>query len=137
MPICASGYDAAEGSIRQFSHGWSRVPRNGTPTTAISLSLTRVIDRDRADWRKRDDSLWRFLDEELEFNPEAHVMSTDLFHAFNLWQATQNQRAWGEKMFSDRLTNHELTAEHGVYRQRTRRARGSGLSRPTGVVASP
>jgi putative DNA primase/helicase len=94
-----------------------------------------IIDRDRAEWRKRDDSVWRFIDEQLEFDPEAHVMSTDLFQQFTLWQSTQNQKQWGEKTFSDRLSNHEITADRGIYRKRLRKRPDSGLSRPTGIVS--
>lgn len=94
------------------------------------------IERDRIEWRKRDDSVWQFIDEQLEFDSDAHVMSTDLFRQFTIWQATQNQTKWGDKTFFDRLANHQVIAKHGVSRKRgVRKRRDSGLSVPTGVVS--
>jgi phage/plasmid-associated DNA primase len=90
------------------------------------------ITRDREEWRKSQDLIWRYMDEELEFDPEAHVMSADLFQEFTRWLGLQNQRPWGDKTFFDRFSNHQLTAEHNVIRRKIRKR--SGLSNPTGKV---
>jgi hypothetical protein len=90
------------------------------------------ITRDREEWRKREDAIWRFIDEEMEFDPDAHVMSQDLFQHFSQWLSLQNQRQWGDKTFFDRFANHQLVAEHNVIRKKIRKK--SGLSNPAGKV---
>ncbi|SRR6266566_3405286 len=95
-----------------------------------------IIEDDRIWWRKRDDSIWRFIDEQLEFDSDAHVMSKDLFQQFTLWQAAQNQKPWGDRTFVERLTGNEIIAEHNVFPKKgVRKRAGSGLSRPDGVVS--
>ena len=91
------------------------------------------IEKDRTEWRKKDDSVWRFIEEELEFDADAHIMSQDLFQEFNRWLALQGHRAWGDKTFSDRFDNHWGIAGKGVVKKRIRQQ--PGLSRPSGVVA--
>ena len=88
------------------------------------------IEVDRKEWRKRDDSVLRFVEETLEFDAESHVMSSELFQEFGRWLALQNQRAWGDRVFFERFGNHELIAMHNVYRKKVKK--GLGLSRPAG-----
>lgn len=88
------------------------------------------IDLDRIEWRKRDDSVWRFIDDEMEFSPNEHVMSAELFQEFTRWLGQQNLRPWGDKTFFDRFGNHDVIAAHNVTRKKIRRR--PGLSRPAG-----
>ena len=90
------------------------------------------IARAREEWRKDEDVIWRFVEERIEFHPDAHIMSTTLYEQYKTWIVTHGQPAWAEANFNKQFVNHDLIVPHNIVKKKTKR--GSGLSVPSGVV---
>ena len=83
-----------------------------------------------AGWRGASDVLWRYVGERLVFDPEAHVMSKELYEDFTGWLKDNGHHGWTDQSFSARLAQHSLVADHGVTKQDRVRSSRKGLSRP-------
>lgn len=94
----------------------------------------RVIEDTRA-WRAASDMILSFWDDQVEADPDSHVMSADLFAHFRSWMEAQGNRAWSEKVFTARFADHSETVSARVEKKKIRAGSASAgrLSRPTGA----
>ena len=80
-------------------------------------------------WRGASDVLWRYVEERLVFDPDAHVMGKELYEDFTIWLKANGHHVWTDQNFSARLAQHPLVADHGVNKQDRVRPSRKGLSR--------
>ena len=94
----------------------------------IMPPLPRQVTRDTDGWRQQYDLVLAFFREELEPDPDAHIISTELLTTFNRWAQSRGYREWSDRTFTSRFAEHdEVTGSHIV--KRTTRMH-DGLSRP-------
>ena len=75
---------------------------------------------DTEDWRAEVDMVLGFIRDELVFDPNAAIASTDLAERFNVWLVRGHHEQWSERTIADRFGGHYLTQEHGVRKERRR-----------------
>lgn len=92
--------------------------------------LPPKVEADTLEWRKDTDLVLGYADEHLRFDPDAVVLTTDLFEHFNAWLRGRGQAEWGDTTLTRRFGEHTLVTDHGVTKRRTRNL--AGLSRPAG-----
>ena len=71
-----------------------------------------------AAWRRSADLLLRYLDDNLVFDPEAHVMSTELYEDFTVWLREHGHVVWTDQNFTARLAQHPEIVAKGVEKKR-------------------
>src|ERR1700741_3314921 len=69
------------------------------------------------------------MDENLVFDSEAYVISTELLEDFTAWLKANGHVAWSDQSFSARLSQHPEALAHGVEKKRGIRSSRPGLSR--------
>jgi putative DNA primase/helicase len=89
---------------------------------------TQVADDTHA-WRGETDTILRFADEKLKFEPGSCVLSTDLYEEYVLWAERETGRADPPKVFKSRFLEHSVALTAAVSAART--TKYDGLSRPT------
>jgi P4 family phage/plasmid primase-like protien len=99
--------------------------RNGQVMPQAPASVREAT----AAWRGTSDLLLRYMDENLVFDGEAHVMSTELFEDFTQWLKANGHVAWSDQSFSARLGQHPEAIANGVEKKRGIRSSRPGLSR--------
>lgn len=67
------------------------------------------VVRDTEVWRKGTDMIMAYIDEHLEFEAGECVMATDLLDDFNEWIGEKGLNPWGERTFSQRFGQHQIT----------------------------
>ena len=95
----------------------------------------KLIEQARAEWRKDEDQIWRFIEEKIGFDPNAHVRSDILYQEYRCWVTEQGQQPWASPNFNKQFANHELVVPRNVIKKKTRRdPPNNELSEPGGVV---
>jgi len=97
--------------------------------------LPSTVTDATAAWRGESDLMFRFWAEHLIADPKHHVVATELLHVLNEWLVTLGAHSWGDKVFSSRFGEHELTTAARVLKSRIRRNAAQAttvLSRPPG-----
>lgn len=112
-----------EGAVKYIQQGAER-----------PFDLTKRMQEDVDDWRSASDPLGRFVDEMLEFDPNACVVSSDFFDEFKQWLTTNGHPAWSSQLVTARLENHHVAVAHNVKRTRVRMGPDCGLSPRPGPV---
>lgn len=97
--------------------------------------LPERVERDTRAWRAESDLVLAYLDEQIVFSPEPHVMSAELLSDFNRWLASRGLKEWGDKTFTARFAGHDEVIAHHVEKQKIRRR--PGLSRVPGYPVRP
>ncbi len=92
------------------------------------------VEADTLAWRTEADHVLGYLVERLVFDPDSHIMGTELLADFNTWAESRGLRAWGDQTLSERFGGHGTVTSAEV--QRTRLSNGPGLSRPTRTYLS-
>lgn len=78
--------------------------------------------------RRDTDVLLAYIDEHLAFDPEACVLSQELYQDFTAWLAGRGRRTWNDQTFAQRLAQHSVVAERGVKKTRDRGVQGLSRS---------
>lgn len=114
-----------EAVLAWLVEGAKRWYRDGRVMPAMPRSVAKATAR----WRETVDLLGRYLDENIVFGGEHHVMATELFGDFSTWLKNRGHVAWSDQSFSSRLAQHEVVGAAGVEKKSKRRSAASGLSR--------
>jgi phage/plasmid-associated DNA primase len=88
-------------------------------------------------WRMSSDLLLRYINDNLVFDPDAHVMARELFEDFVEWLKASGHICWTDQNFSARFAQHPAVTVAGMAKQRGVRSSRGGLSsspRPHSVV---
>ena len=76
--------------------------RNGC---VLPLAPANVAADTRA-WREDSDAILGYITENLVFDDDWHVMSTDLLNDFNHWLKARGHREWSDQTLGGRLKDH-------------------------------
>ena len=114
-----------EAVLAWLVEGATRWYRDGRIMPALPGSVAKSTAR----WRRSVDLLGRYLDENIAFDVEYHVMTKDLFADFTKWLKANGHLPWSEQNFAARLSQHEAVVAAGVEKKSKHRSPGSGLSR--------
>lgn len=98
----------------------------------------RVVE-DTSAWRMSEDRILAYLDARTVFDPKAFVLAADLYADFTAWLDEHGASAWGDRIFSARLKDHDIVREHRIVHSRTGRTTyAETLSyRPGQVLGQP
>jgi phage/plasmid-associated DNA primase len=99
--------------------------RQAMPSDPVSVRESTAM------WRKSADLLLNYIDERLVLDPEAYVMSVELFEDFKSWLRDSGHTQWADQTFTKRFSDHRQVKGHGVAKKMVRSTR-LGLSRPPG-----
>jgi P4 family phage/plasmid primase-like protien len=80
-------------------------------------------------WRMSSDLLLRYINDNLVFDPDAHVMGKELFEDFVEWLKASGHNCWTDQNFSAWFAQHPAVLAAGVEKQRGVRSSRRGLSR--------
>jgi putative DNA primase/helicase len=105
------------GAVRWYHDG---LPMPEPPASVLAAT---------AAWRRSADLLLRFLDDRLVFDPEAHVMSKELYEDFAEWLKEHGHIGWTDQNFSARFGQHPEVTGNGVQKKLLRRTARQTLSR--------
>ncbi|WP_373312178.1 DNA primase family protein [Asanoa siamensis] len=87
-----------------------------------------LVAADTLAWRKESDSVLAYVSERLEFDPNSHVIATELLDDWNSWVNRRGGKTWSDKTFAQRFGNHHEIASRHIKKDRV--SRTEGLSRP-------
>jgi P4 family phage/plasmid primase-like protien len=80
-------------------------------------------------WREVSDVVLRYLnDGRVEFDPDSHVISTELLADFNEWLIANGHKGWSDQTFASRFADHPRVVENGAHKKVVR-CTLDGLSR--------
>jgi hypothetical protein len=99
----------------------------------VMPALPNAVEDDTRQWRGESDLIYRFWTDYLIPDPTRHVIATELLRVMNGWLRALGAREWGDKVFSSRFGEHELTTGYGVAKSRVR----SGSPGTAGVLSRP
>jgi P4 family phage/plasmid primase-like protien len=91
-------------------------------------TIPRLVSEDTRAWRGESDVVLAFLDDRIVFEPESHVMASDLLTVLNSWLTEREHHKWSDKLLANRFGDHVDVTSNGVEKRKVRRQ--SGLSRP-------
>jgi P4 family phage/plasmid primase-like protien len=91
------------------------------------------VYRDTQAWRMESDPILGFLTERLAFDRTRHVLTSELWEAFQQWMSAKSNAEWSQKTFVTRFEGHDACSQNGVHRRVVKA--GPGLSLLNG--ASP
>lgn len=100
--------------------------------------LPQHPDRVAADtlkWRKVSDMILSYIGDMITFDPDSHILSTELFTSFNDYVKEKGGQPWGDKTFVGRFGGHQECSQHRVEKRKIK-AR-NGLSRLNGFGSVP
>jgi P4 family phage/plasmid primase-like protien len=80
-------------------------------------------------WRMTSDLLLRYINDNLVFDPDAHVMAKELYEDFAEWLNASGHLRWTDQNFSARFAQHPAVCAPGVEKQKGVRSSRRGLSR--------
>lgn len=103
------------------AYRWYALARQMPPIPKLVADAT-------AAWRAEADLICGYLDDRINFDPEAHVMSAELYDDFSRWAAGRGHRAWSDQTFTARFAEHSLVQDAGVEKRQI--SPRPGLSRP-------
>lgn len=78
----------------------------------------RVVE-DTSAWRMTEDRILAYLDARTVFDPKAFVLAADLYADFTAWLDEHGASAWGDRIFTARLKDHDIVREHRLVHSRT------------------
>jgi P4 family phage/plasmid primase-like protien len=96
----------------------------------IMSELPKQLDDDTRAWRAEADQILSHIDDRLIFDPNRHIMATDLLDDINQWLEARGHRKWSDKTLAARFGDHDEVARNRVKRDRVYHS--SELSRPPG-----
>jgi putative DNA primase/helicase len=97
--------------------------------------LPLVVITDTFAWRAQADLILGFISDRLVFDPDAHVISTELFAVFNDWIAHRGHRSWSDQTFTGRFQEHGAVASANAVKKRLKYR--PGLSRASLYLSPP
>jgi P4 family phage/plasmid primase-like protien len=100
---------AVEGARRWYWRGMAFPP------------LPAEVDQDTAAWRRQADRILGFWHECLIADPNAGILTSDMFVAFNAWLKSSGHHEWSRASFHPQFRGHSETAKHRVAEGRPRR----------------
>lgn len=106
-----------EGAVRWYQDG---LPMPEPPASVLEAT---------AAWRRSADLLLRYRDDRLVFDPDAHVMSADLYEDFTDWLKEHGHAVWTDQNFTARFIQHPEVTANGVEKKPGIRKSRPGLSR--------
>ena len=113
-------------STKRCWRGWSRARWRGIGNGRVMPPLPASVDEATKRWRGSVDLLGRYLDENIVFDVERHVMTRDLYADFSKWLKDSGHLAWSEQNFTARLQQHEEVVAASVEKKSKHRKSGSG-----------
>lgn len=116
------------GAVRYYAAG--SIEEAGETPASVVASVRK--------WRADSDDILRFMESEMEFDPDSWVSGADLYREFARWQKGNGQQVMSAKTFVARLESH--TGLPGSFGKTQRSKAARGLSRPALLVdgmASP
>jgi putative DNA primase/helicase len=92
------------------------------------------VEQDTNDWRKDSDHVGAYVEECLEFDPNAFVSSTDLLKDFTEWlkDNANTSNRWSPQTFTTRLLQLEDIQTNKVVKRKMGTI--NGISRPVGTM---
>ena len=93
------------------------------------------IELDTLEWRRSADVILDFLSENIVFDRNAHIPSTDLYHQFTMWLDERGMRGWSDKTFTERFGEHDEVTGHAVAKLRPKTWRTEVSVRTSGQLA--
>jgi putative DNA primase/helicase len=90
--------------------------------------LPKRVQRDTLEWRKEADLVLGYIDDNLRFDSNSHVLTMDLLDDINRWLVDRGHHKWSDKTLVARFGEHDEVVRNRVRRDRARK--GEGLSRP-------
>lgn len=113
------------GERAEDGDGWVREPMTmGEPPERIR--------KDVDEWRESCDLLYSFMTENLVWEPESHVMASELADGLNEWIEGRGHRKLSAETFAARWEAHSEVRDHNLEKTRLRRGQEPGLSRAPG-----
>ncbi len=97
--------------------------------------IPKQVDTDSREWRCTADLVLGFLGEQMTFDRDSHVMTTEFDKVFNEWLESRGHHTWPTETIRARVDHHEEIAEHHVEKRQTRRHQG--LSRRNEFPKAP
>lgn len=95
------------------------------------------VRADTAEWRGESDLTLRFVNERLEFDPSACVLSTELYEEFVAFTEASGQRVPASNTFAKNFETHEAVVDGGVTKERARVRGHLSRRRATRNTADP
>jgi len=88
----------------------------------------RVVDDTRA-WRLDADEVLSYIQDRLIFDPDRHIMASDLLDDVNEWLQIRGHWKWSDKTLAARFGDHDEVSRHRVKKDRVYKS--PELSRPS------
>jgi putative DNA primase/helicase len=85
---------------------------------------------DTREWRVDADQILSYIDDRLIFDPNRHIMTTDLLDDINQWLEARGHRKWSDKTLAARFGDHDEVTRNRVKKDRANKS--EELSRPPG-----
>jgi P4 family phage/plasmid primase-like protien len=105
-----------EGAVKSHQNGMPEPPQSVTEATR--------------EWRRSADLLLRYMDDRLVFDPNSHVIRSDLYDDFTAWLNASGHREWSDQVFHGRFLDHPEVSSKGVEKKKGVRYTQPGRSRP-------
>ena len=125
-----------EGSARQHEAILAWLVEGAGRWYANGCRMTPPPDRvvnDTRGWQRYSDLFLAYVDEQLVYDPDHHVLCRDLFAHFNGWLTERRHSPWSDRTFYKRVEEHHETSAHQVVRKVLRRDQMS-VSRPPAAL---
>ena len=94
-----------------------------------------TIQEDTQNWREEADLVMAYARQNLTFDPDSQVLSTELFADFEAWLTGKRRAPWTDQTFAARFGSHELTSNNHVEKRQVVVDK-STLSRRMGIYAT-
>ena len=104
-----------QGAVEYYKTGLADIPEK--------------VEDDTRNWRKDADLILSYCDEKLYFDPDSHVLTTDLLDDFNNWIHDNGHPVWSKETFASRFGSHDEVTSNYVEKRQMRAK--PGLSRPS------
>lgn len=93
------------------------------------------VARDTLAWRAEADPVLSFINNALTFDYKRHVLSSELYQAYNDALTEKGQRPCSDRTFTERFGSHDLCSQNAVTKKKIRRS--PGLSTRQNGAAAP
>jgi putative DNA primase/helicase len=85
-----------------------------------SVEEPESVTKATAEWRGQSDAILSYVEDNLEFDPDAMTTTDDLFKDFTLALGKDERARWSSSTFIARFEDHTRVRAHGVVRRQTR-----------------
>ena len=96
------------GAIRWYANG------------RVIPEMPEKVRHDTEAWRNRSDAVAEFIDDRMEFDTNAAVLSTELYNEVAHWLESKNRAKWSDQLFASRFESSKTCRVNGVERRKVR-----------------